>query len=74
MQGWLHKKDKVEQSMKQYWPIRHELAMINDIAMTGKRIILHVQLQIEILEQMHSNHMGIEKMKTFFLLESQCIG
>ena len=35
IQGWSHKKDKVEQSMKHYQPIRHELAMINDTARKG---------------------------------------
>ena len=40
-----------------------ELAMIDGIAMKGKRIIILSLLQKQILQQLHSNHMGIEKMR-----------
>ena len=60
IQGWPHKTEDVAHSMRQYWPIRSELAII-DIAMKGKRIIIPFQLQRQILQQLHYNHMGIEK-------------
>ena len=59
MQDWPNKK---EHSMGQWWPIRNELAMIDGITMRGKRIIVPFQLQKHILQQMHINYMGIEKM------------
>ena len=34
--GWPHTKDEVEHSIQKYWLIRHELAMINGIALKGK--------------------------------------
>ena len=46
--------------MKKYWLIRCELVMINGIAMKGKRITIPFVLQEQILEQIHSNHMGIK--------------
>ena len=56
-------KDEVEQSMKHYWSSRHKLPMINGIAMKSKRIIIPFLLQRQIQELLHSNHMGIEKMR-----------
>ena len=40
IQGWLHKKDEVEQSMKHYWGIRNELAMIDGIVMKSSVTVL----------------------------------
>ena len=49
--------------MKHHWPIRHELAMIDGISMKGKGIIIITfLLQRQILEQLHSYHMGFKKM------------
>ena len=36
IRGWPHFKDEVEHSIQKYWPIRNELAMINDVAMKCK--------------------------------------
>ena len=46
--------------MRQYWPIRSELTMIDGTAMKGKSIIIPYQLKKQILQQLHSNNMGIE--------------
>ena len=35
--------------------------MIDVVPRKGKRIIISLQLQMQILNQVHSNHMGIEK-------------
>ena len=40
----------------------HELAMIDGTAMKSKRIIIPSSLQRIILEQLYSNHVGIDKM------------
>ena len=61
IRGWPHTKDEVEYSIHKYWPIRHEPAVIDGIAMKGKIIIIPSNLQNQILEQLHSNHMVIEK-------------
>ena len=47
--------------VEKLWPIRHELAMIDGIVMIDKHIIIPYVLQKQILGQLHSNHMGIEK-------------
>ena len=38
--GWPHKKEEVTQGIRQYWPMRKELAMIDGIVMRDKRIII----------------------------------
>ena len=43
--------------------MRNELAVIDGIEMKGKKIIIPFQLQKQTLQQLHSNHMGIEKMR-----------
>ena len=59
--GWPDLREAVEPGAEQYWPIRHKLTMIDGTVMKGKCIILPCLLQKQILEQLHSNHMVIEK-------------
>ena len=61
IQGLPHYREKVQHGMQKYWPIRHELAMIDNIALKGNQIIIPFTLQNQILEQLQSNHMGTEK-------------
>ena len=49
--------------MKQHWPIRSELTMINGIAMKVRRIIVPFLLQRQILVQVQSQHIGIKKIR-----------
>ena len=44
IQGWPQKKEEVTQSIRQSWPIKNELAMIDGIAMKGKRINYSVSI------------------------------
>ena len=55
-------KDELKHSIRQYQPMRSELAMIDDIVMKGKKIILFL-FQAQIIQQLHINHMGIKKME-----------
>ena len=56
-------KDEVEQSMKHYWPIRSELAIINDIAMKGRTMIIPFLLQRQTLKLFHGNNMVIKMVR-----------
>ena len=69
-QGWPHKKDDVAQDVQKYWPIRHELAMIDGMAIKDKQITIPSQVHTQILIQLHSNHMGIKKTR---LVAQTCI-
>ena len=61
IQDLLHKKGELEHRMKNYWPIKSELAMIDGITMKSKRNSYLLLKQI--LHQLHSNYMDIEKMR-----------
>ena len=52
LQGWLLKWIKLKKSIMNYWLIMHELAVINGIAMKGKKIT--IQFLFQILKQLHS--------------------
>ena len=54
---------EVYHTMRQYWPLRNKLAMVDGIVMKGNRIVIPFQFHNQILQQMHSNYMGIEKMR-----------
>ena len=47
-QDWPHRKEEVEHSMRQDWPIRNELAINDGIEMKGRKIIIPFQLQQQI--------------------------
>ena len=51
----------VSPGIKKYWPIIHELTMIDGMTLKGKEVIIPSQLQMHVLKQLHSNNMGIEK-------------
>ena len=60
--GWLHKRNHMAQDTQKYWPIRHELAMIDGLAAKGKIIII-IPSQLQILSQLHRSQMGIKMMR-----------
>ena len=68
--GWPNSKDEISEELKPYWSYRDELAVINGIVLKGRHIIIPNSLKQQVLDQLHMNHMGIEKMK---LLACKCI-
>ena len=56
-------KDKLHVELKPYWLYRDELAVIDGIILKGRHIVIPQSLRQQILEQLHINHMGIEKNK-----------
>ena len=67
-----HKKEEAEHSMIQYWSIRSELAITHGITMNGKKMIIPFLLQRQI-QQLHSNHMGIEKTRLLVCEMVYCV-
>ena len=45
IRGWPQNKDDLEPSLDGYWPIRHDLAMMNSVTMKGEKIIIPFSLQ-----------------------------
>ena len=56
-------KAKLHSDIRPYWSYRDDLAVIDGVIMKGRHIIIPVELKQQMLDQLHLNHMGIEKMK-----------
>ena len=68
--SWPNSKDEVSKELKPYWSYRDELVVIDGMVLKGRHIIIPNSLKQQVLDQLHINHMGIEKMK---LLACECI-
>ena len=52
---------EVQRDLQPYWSFRDEIAIIGCIRMRGKRRIIPVSLCGKFLNQLHINHMDIDK-------------
>ena len=68
--GCLNNKDKIDEELKPYWSYRDELAVIDGIRLKGRQIIIPKCLRLQVVDQLHMNHMDIEKIK---LLAHECV-
>ena len=68
--GWPYSKEEISEELKLHWSYRDELAVINGIMLKGRCIIIPNSLRQQVLNQLHINHMGIEKTK---LLVHKCV-
>ena len=59
--GWPLGRNKLLQDICLYWTFRDSIVIMNRTAVKGKRIIIPAELQQQVLEQLHNNHIGIEK-------------
>ena len=68
--GWPDSKYEMSTELKPYWSYRDELVVIDGMILKGRCIIIPNSLRQQVLNQLHTNHMGIEKMK---LLAHKCV-
>ena len=68
--GWPDSKDEISAELKPYWSYRDKLVVTDGMILKGRCIIIPNTLQQRVLDQLHTNHMGIEKMK---LLACKCV-
>ena len=68
--GWPDTMDELHPDLQPYWSYRDELAVIDGIILKGKCSIIPISLKEQVLNQLHTNHMGIEKTK---LLTWECV-
>ena len=59
--GWLDTKDQLHQDIWPYWSFRDDLAVIDGVIMKGRYILMPEVPKQQSLDQLHVNHMGIEK-------------
>ena len=61
--GWPSTKDELHSDLRLYWSYRDELAVTDEVVMKGRYILTPSSLKQQVLDQLHTNHMGIEKTK-----------
>ena len=61
--GWPSPKDELHTELKPYWSYKDVLAVIDRVMLKGRCIVIPTCLNQQVLEQLHTNHMGIEKAK-----------
>ena len=71
--GWLATNDQLHIHVRPCWTYKDDLVVIDGIVIKCRCIIIPVVIKQQALDQLHVNHMGIEK-KQNYLDESQYIG
>ena len=61
--GWPDSRDELHVDLQPYWSFRNKLEVIDGIILKGRCIIMPNSLREQVLNQLHTNHMGIEKTK-----------
>ena len=61
--GWLSTKDELHSDLRPYWYYRDDLVVIDGVVMKGRQIVISTVLKQQVLDQLHTNHMGNEKTK-----------
>ena len=61
--GWPERKSQVDPELREYWNIKGEISFCDDLLLRKDRLIVPSSLREEMLSQIHSSHLGIEKCK-----------
>ena len=61
LEGWPESKSQCSPDIIEYWNIRDELSVANDIIYKGSKIVIPKCMRKNILAKIHEGHMGIEK-------------
>ena len=59
--GWPDEIRQVPNSLRTFWSYRDELGIVNGIIFKGRQVVVPQPLRADILEQLHTSHMGIER-------------
>ena len=70
--GWLNMKDQLHIDIRLYWSYKDSPAVIDSIVMKGRCIVIPKNLKQQVLDQLCTNHMGIEKLN--YMCMNLCIG
>ena len=61
--GWPEKRSQAPQELRDYWNYRDELSEADGIILKGEKIVIPHTLRKEMLEKIHSSHLGMVKCK-----------
>ena len=62
-EGWPNDKLSVDQSIREYWPIRDEINSQNGLLLRRERLIVPSSMRNEMMRKIHEHHLVIEKCK-----------
>ena len=60
-EGWPQHRQNCKESILDCWSFRDELSVINGIILKGQKIFVPKSLRPEMLDKIHTGHLGIEK-------------
>ena len=62
-QGWPPTRAECNQLVKPFWDSRFELTVVDGLLLKGSRIVIPKRMQTDMLNRIHTGHMGIERSK-----------
>ncbi|KAJ8046317.1 hypothetical protein HOLleu_04951 [Holothuria leucospilota] len=60
-EGWPDTIKELPQDLRPYWSFREQLGISDGVIFKGRQVIIPKPLQSDILSQLHTGHLGIEK-------------
>lgn len=63
MRGWPDQKIQVDLLIRQFWEVREELHVIDNIVLRNERIVVPATLRKEVLTRLHMAHQGMVRTK-----------
>ena len=60
---WPERKSQVDPELREYWNIKREISVCDDLLLRQDRLIVPSSHREEMLSQIHGSHLGIEKCK-----------
>ena len=64
VRGWPETKDQLPAELKTYWNYRDEISSIDGLMFKGLKLIIPKDLRNEMLDKIHSSHLGMVKCKS----------
>lgn len=59
--GWPEHIKHTHSCAREYFPVRHELSVHDELVLRGSRIVIPGLMRSEMLEQIHDSHQGLNK-------------
>ncbi|CAI5681852.1 unnamed protein product [Oreochromis niloticus] len=63
LSGWPDKRSQCPPDIQEFWNHRDEISLIDGIIFKGEKMIIPKRLRKDMIDRIHSSHMGIEKSK-----------
>ena len=61
--GWPRSRQHVDHRLQQLWKVRDDLSAVDGLVLKGPRIFIPASARQRTLDQLHSAHQGVERMK-----------